>query len=143
MVVVDHSDDYVCVCLPQIDRYYLEKVNRDVCIPIKIPEDDPFWGSKKRRCLGLTRSIASPGLLCQLEYRQQVLHNYLPMFAHCTSAHTGSYFSDEPTDPLAGSVPNLRHEYRSSRDAEISYRRTYAYRQIGYRAIHLFIKILL
>ncbi len=43
-----------------------------MCIPIRVPDDDPFWGPKKRRCLGLTRSIASPGLLCELEFRQQV-----------------------------------------------------------------------
>ena len=41
------------------------------CFPILIPARDPFWKGTKR-CMSFARSLASPGLKCSLEFRQQV-----------------------------------------------------------------------
>ena len=43
----------------------------DKCFPIPIPEDDPFWRGRKT-CMSFARSLASPGLKCELEFRQQM-----------------------------------------------------------------------
>ena len=41
------------------------------CFPIKIPENDPFWKGRKT-CMALSRSLSSPGLKCELEFKQQM-----------------------------------------------------------------------
>jgi hypothetical protein len=54
----------------------------DKCFPITIPVDDPFWKGRKT-CMSFARSLASPGLKCELEFRQQViiLHVLMIIFA--------------------------------------------------------------
>ena len=42
------------------------------CCPIRIPEDDAFWSRKGKTCMEIKRTQASPGLACELEFRQQV-----------------------------------------------------------------------
>ena len=44
------------------------------CFPIEIPSNDRFWGRNKP-CMSFARSLASPGLKCSLEFRQQVFFN--------------------------------------------------------------------
>lgn len=41
------------------------------CFPIEMDANDPFWKGSKT-CMSMARSLASPGLKCSLEFRQQV-----------------------------------------------------------------------
>ncbi|KAJ8977727.1 hypothetical protein NQ317_019401, partial [Molorchus minor] len=51
--------------LPIEERHY-------ACMPIDIPENDPFFGRFKQRCMNFVRSILSPRLDCTLGYAQQM-----------------------------------------------------------------------
>lgn len=41
------------------------------CFPIEMDANDPFWKGSKT-CMSMARSLASPGLKCSLEFRQQM-----------------------------------------------------------------------
>ncbi len=48
-------------------------VDEEKCFPIPVSSRDPFWKGRKR-CMSFARSLASPGLTCGLQFRQQVLY---------------------------------------------------------------------
>ncbi len=53
------------------DGSFPRQFDPEKCFPIQIPADDRFWKGKKR-CMSFARSLASPGLKCSLEFRQQM-----------------------------------------------------------------------
>ncbi|GAB1610096.1 peroxidase-like protein, partial [Argonauta hians] len=44
----------------------------DVCYPIALPEDDPYFSQYGRSCMGYTRKLATPPLSCALGPREQL-----------------------------------------------------------------------
>ncbi|CAG9787403.1 unnamed protein product [Diatraea saccharalis] len=44
----------------------------DKCIPIKVPDDDPFYGYYGIKCLNLVRSVTTPRDDCSLGYAEQM-----------------------------------------------------------------------
>ena len=53
----------------------------NICLPIEIPKDDPFWKGKST-CMEFIRSLASPNLKCSLDTKQQVtsFNNHLHIY---------------------------------------------------------------
>ena len=58
----------------------LTKLERESCIPIKIPKNDPFYSkieNGERRCMKMARAMTSPNLNCELGTREQVISKIL------------------------------------------------------------------
>jgi peroxidase len=54
----------------------LTKEERENCIPIEIPRNDPFYSKTvngKRRCLKMARAMIAPNLNCEMGSREQVI----------------------------------------------------------------------
>ena len=57
----------------------LNKEERENCIPIEIPRNDPFYGkfqNGERRCLKMARAMTAPNLNCEMGTREQVISKY-------------------------------------------------------------------
>lgn len=52
---------------------FSESFDSEKCFPIRVPEEDAFWGPKGATCLSFTRSMSSPTIKCELGFREQVL----------------------------------------------------------------------
>lgn len=61
------------------DNAFPGSFDPDKCFPIPISESDPVWRGAKT-CMSLARSLASPGLKCGIEFRQQVSLKYMNLF---------------------------------------------------------------
>ena len=66
-----HAPFHQGECCLDKGKNYPENFNVDVCMPIRIMDDDPFWNGTFK-CMEFTRSLAAPTLRCGLESRQQV-----------------------------------------------------------------------
>eukprot|EP00095_Tigriopus_kingsejongensis_P000560 maker-scaffold776_size99073-snap-gene-0.17 protein:Tk00560 transcript:maker-scaffold776_size99073-snap-gene-0.17-mRNA-1 annotation:"hypothetical protein DAPPUDRAFT_312923" len=53
------------------DGSFPASFDAEKCFPIRMDQNDPFWKGRKT-CMSLARSLASPGLKCSLEFRQQM-----------------------------------------------------------------------
>ncbi len=58
-------------CCGRGGRGFASPLDPDKCFPIEIPREDPFWQGRKT-CMSFLRSLSSPGLKCEIEFRQQV-----------------------------------------------------------------------
>ena len=66
-----HAPFHQGECCLDKGKNYPESYNTDKCLPIRIPDSDPFWNGTFK-CMEFARSLAAPTLKCNLETRQQV-----------------------------------------------------------------------
>lgn len=48
------------------------ELQHPVCLPIEIPEDDPFYSKFSQHCMSFVRSIPAPRSDCRLGHGEQV-----------------------------------------------------------------------
>ena len=58
----------------------LTEEERENCIPIEIPRNDPFYGKFGRRCLKIARAMTAPNLNCEMGSREQVISKIFKAF---------------------------------------------------------------
>ena len=67
---VTHTPNHAINCCNN-DGTFPDFYDQDKCFPIRLPNNDRFWNSRKQ-CMSMARSLAAPGLKCSLESRQQM-----------------------------------------------------------------------
>ena len=58
----------------------LTEEERENCIPIEIPSNDPFYSKFGRRCLKMARAMTAPNLNCEMGSREQVISKIFNAF---------------------------------------------------------------
>ncbi len=91
------------IALDDSDSLTPETWDENKCHPIEVDRHDRFWGNKSKTCIPMARSIASPGLKCELEFRQQA--RFVPKLALSDSEDTSS--ADESDHALDRWIKHL------------------------------------
>ena len=67
---ITHTPNHGIQCCGR-NGAFPKSFDAEKCSPIRIPNNDPFWGGRKT-CMNFARSLSSPGLKCALESREQL-----------------------------------------------------------------------
>ncbi|KAK9879276.1 hypothetical protein WA026_004121 [Henosepilachna vigintioctopunctata] len=62
----------VACCQPDGSAALDPNFRHDACMPIIIPEDDPFYGMFQQRCMNFVRSLLAPRHDCTMGYAEQM-----------------------------------------------------------------------
>ena len=68
------------------------------CLPIRIPEDDPFFSKFGQRCMSFIRSMPAPRLDCNFGFGEQVNPALKCLLANVINSRP----ADEPNHPFPG-----------------------------------------
>ena len=68
----NYADQKCCTKTGRFPRSF----DAEKCFPLRLPKKDPFWRGSTT-CMEFSRSLASPGLACELQHREQL--NQVPV----------------------------------------------------------------
>jgi peroxidase len=107
----NYADQKCCTKIGRFPRSF----DAEKCFPLRLPKKDPFWRGSTT-CMEFSRSLASPGLACELQHREQlnqvpvsIRHNPFKSVSICFSIRlSGPALYIRAGDPLAGRLQHLR-----------------------------------